>query len=807
MKNYRLNFFLSLCFIFNIVLINLFPFASETMLAQSRPTYDVTLDLYTKSILDSTAVPSRIEIYNAAGALVVSDTTDSLGHLLLNIKTAVDNNRDVDLPRDFLFSNNHPNPFNDITTFDTFSPEPFVLRVYNILGQKILQYEIAGGRYPIHLNLAGSADGIYFFQASSRTGKVLHSGKILKLKHAPTGSCLSPTAAAFSSAQSGRNPDQLVANKLHEKITALGLYDLVVKSIDPRHFNSRDTLNEVQANTSLTIYKVPFAEVTFLSPRDTTLVRMDSLLIAAKIQGYETVQSTLYLKSSKGDSLTLQSKTITLPCDLVTIIPVRDIPSANYKVGLSIEQTVDGETVRKDFPGAALMINNLYQVTIRTYYPDSTFAPVTVSISNETGTVATGETDSLGLPIELDVGKYLLTFSSPTTHPLTVNVTITKNDTTLDMVLKEIMQYTGPTTISTREGDNLTFPISQASSPTGIIGQKFIYSNGILIPVDENTLRVGDASAGRQNLQRVFSATHGTELMQNVDLNVIPTYLVDGKMLAMFNPTANNQVPGAVVKIGSIEDITDENGRYSIRMLSTGKYAVKITNPNFFTREKSINITADLYNQDERLVPTTFDMALFDTLTGRLNGGGTTRMMKSPRLYIINGPIPGCTGYETPTQQEIQEVINTWQQDIKQLSNGFIQVPDSLIYIGHDPNDPIFKQAVAQIFNGGATPNLTDTNKVWNLVNWNNTSLTGNGAHAEWIKDGVIVGARQRYRPGISSATIDEESMQSIGFLIDPKNRDLRYDYINLVYRPAIFQAGEFLYSRPPNNKSPDRNN
>jgi hypothetical protein len=87
--------------------------------------------------------------------------------------------------------------------------------------------------------------------------------------------------------------------------------------------------------------------------------------------------------------------------------------------------------------------------------------------------------------------------------------------------------------------------------------------------------------------------------------------------------------------------------------------------------------------------------------------------------------------------------------------------------------------------------------------------IPGSGDHGECVKDGVIVGATQRYRTVVTKATIDKEGAQSCGFPIDPANADAAKRYSGGGetgdFDQLFYDCGKYNYSRLPNTMSPDR--
>ncbi|NOY60420.1 MAG: T9SS type A sorting domain-containing protein [Calditrichaeota bacterium] len=75
------------------------------------------------------------------------------------------------LPLSYALKQNYPNPFNPTTTIRFALPEPgrTVVEIYNTLGEKVrtlADQELKAGYHVLHVNAAGLAAGIYFYEIS-----------------------------------------------------------------------------------------------------------------------------------------------------------------------------------------------------------------------------------------------------------------------------------------------------------------------------------------------------------------------------------------------------------------------------------------------------------------------------------------------------------------------------------------------------------------------------------------------------------------------------------------------------------------
>lgn len=93
--------------------------------------------------------------------------------------------REQTIPDEFVLFQNHPNPFNPITTirFDLLKSGDVQLIVYDILGRKVatlVNKKMPSGKHKVELKAANYASGLYFYQLTA--GKFKEVKKMLLLK-------------------------------------------------------------------------------------------------------------------------------------------------------------------------------------------------------------------------------------------------------------------------------------------------------------------------------------------------------------------------------------------------------------------------------------------------------------------------------------------------------------------------------------------------------------------------------------------------------------------------------------------------
>jgi hypothetical protein len=78
----------------------------------------------------------------------------------------------VDVPKTYALYQNYPNPFNPSTTvrFDLKEPSTVTLQIYNILGQKVEEWNygmMQAGRFNESIDMSRCASGVYFYQITA----------------------------------------------------------------------------------------------------------------------------------------------------------------------------------------------------------------------------------------------------------------------------------------------------------------------------------------------------------------------------------------------------------------------------------------------------------------------------------------------------------------------------------------------------------------------------------------------------------------------------------------------------------------
>jgi hypothetical protein len=92
-----------------------------------------------------------------------------LSSILPGIVTSIDTKNDLIVPKDNILYQNHPNPFNPVTTISYEIPKKskVTLKVYDILGREVAELVNdlkETGCYNIQFNNGNLASGVYLFR-------------------------------------------------------------------------------------------------------------------------------------------------------------------------------------------------------------------------------------------------------------------------------------------------------------------------------------------------------------------------------------------------------------------------------------------------------------------------------------------------------------------------------------------------------------------------------------------------------------------------------------------------------------------
>jgi len=117
--------------------------------------------------------------------------TDEYAYLLSNFNFNIMNaavtslsSDDTDIPTRFFLKQNHPNPFNPVTTieYQLSQANQVDLSIYNILGQKVatlVSQKQPAGRYKVEWDASGFASGIYLYRLETDKGFVQSKKMVL----------------------------------------------------------------------------------------------------------------------------------------------------------------------------------------------------------------------------------------------------------------------------------------------------------------------------------------------------------------------------------------------------------------------------------------------------------------------------------------------------------------------------------------------------------------------------------------------------------------------------------------------------
>jgi hypothetical protein len=138
--------------------------------------------------------------YFSGDSIIVSDTQAEISlepgefHIYTTVKLPtpeigilldVEENGDVNFPKEYNLSQNYPNPFNPSTTirYSLIKPDLVRIKVYDILGREVktLVNELKlAGTYEVQFNASGFASGIYLYRIES--GNFVQTRKMILQK-------------------------------------------------------------------------------------------------------------------------------------------------------------------------------------------------------------------------------------------------------------------------------------------------------------------------------------------------------------------------------------------------------------------------------------------------------------------------------------------------------------------------------------------------------------------------------------------------------------------------------------------------
>jgi hypothetical protein len=124
--------------------------------------------------------PSKGELRNDMGAYGGPSSS-----ILPGIVTSINTKNDLIVPKDNILYQNHPNPFNPVTTISYEIPKKskVILKVYDILGREVAELVNdlkEAGRYNIQFNGGNLASGVYLFMI--KAGEFVAQKKMLLMK-------------------------------------------------------------------------------------------------------------------------------------------------------------------------------------------------------------------------------------------------------------------------------------------------------------------------------------------------------------------------------------------------------------------------------------------------------------------------------------------------------------------------------------------------------------------------------------------------------------------------------------------------
>ncbi|MDP8202083.1 MAG: T9SS type A sorting domain-containing protein, partial [Candidatus Tenebribacter burtonii] len=143
-------------------------------------------DFDNDGIIDSNE-QNPIYIYNEAGvytvSLTISNSINEDTEIKENyIEVTVTGTEHEIIPVETMLSQNHPNPFNPLTTikFDIKEYEIGILSIFNIKGQLVETHKFESGQHNFQWDASNQASGVYLYKLQTESSTV--NRKMLLLK-------------------------------------------------------------------------------------------------------------------------------------------------------------------------------------------------------------------------------------------------------------------------------------------------------------------------------------------------------------------------------------------------------------------------------------------------------------------------------------------------------------------------------------------------------------------------------------------------------------------------------------------------
>ena len=363
---------------------------------------------------------------------------------------------------------------------------------------------------------------------------------------------------------------------------------------------------------------------------------------------------------------------------------------------------------------------------------------------------------------------------------------------------------------SANEGDNF-FDDVDATDPDGdtlnySLSQK---PNGMTINNNDGSISWTDAKEGSFPITVNVSDGRGGSATQNYTLNVSNALdNISGRVNDILN---GNSVQGVDLVLGhrnggnfvaDFTNRTNSNGEYLFLRIPTGvgRLVKLINNPNYLEYlAGTLTSNGDLTGVDFNLRPNdnNFNNFFDEVARNQVDGGQTQRWLTQPTTFYVNKS-PALGSGRTPSQNQIDSIVDIIQNKLPGFSNGFISSP--VVTVGTNP--PAYGTSGVIRFE------------------WDDRSLSLLGNHGEYLNGNEIIGAVARTRTDLSPSSLErftqlQELSQTLGArndssIITPSVFNNNQSGGISDYQSADSNLGKILYLRPVGNKSinstPDSN-
>lgn len=315
---------------------------------------NITLSLWTKSLVDSSGIHSTVYITTPQQGYV--KTTDEDGYLQFTFATGVENRPDTS-PKNFHLSSNYPNPFAKETRVDVQTAFPVVLRIYNLLGRLVYAQSLAYSSN-VSIDLSGHSSGVFFLCAFDDRGTLLDKRKMFLLNGETTSPCKSPIIPVAP------------VVPLPKKIADMpkSSFDMIIKTFSSFFYDTSDTLTNVKQDTTVIIYKIPKPQLVSFEVQQPEKFQQN-LPVKAVMNGWGEAQVCAFITDGKIangsiDTAKTEFSSLVLPGVYQYNINIKNTKTGQYDVGVIVRQDGEMERFLRPLGDKIVNVNNPARISL-----------------------------------------------------------------------------------------------------------------------------------------------------------------------------------------------------------------------------------------------------------------------------------------------------------------------------------------------------------------------------------------------------------------------------------------------------------